>query len=145
MIIAWNDLPALRGKVVMVDGSFDPLHDGHIAYFEASAALNLPVLCNVATDELTSRKHRVLLPQLQRARVIDAIRYISYVHCAGTSTYGVLEQLRPHTYVKGADWKQRGGVPADEQELCRRLGIAIHYAETMLNSSTRLIEQLQAP
>ncbi|MEY3358669.1 MAG: Cytidylyltransferase-like, partial [Actinomycetota bacterium] len=46
MIVAWNDLPNLAGKVAMVDGSFDPLHEGHIAYFSAAAELGWPLLCN---------------------------------------------------------------------------------------------------
>ena len=39
MIVDSRGLAELARKVVMVDGSFDPLHDGHIAYFEAAAAL----------------------------------------------------------------------------------------------------------
>ena len=128
----------------MVDGSFDPLHDGHIAYFEVSASLGMPVLCNITSDDWTSQKHAVLLPQLQRARVIDAIRHVSYVHCAIGSTYEVLEQLRPHTYVKGADWRDRGGIPLPESELCARLQIQVKYVDTVLNSSSRLIEKFRS-
>ena len=144
MIVAWSELPSLAGKVAMVDGSFDPLHDGHIAYFEATASFGLPVLCNITNDEWTSQKHRILLPQPLRARVIDAIRHVSYVHCATGSTKSVLEQLRPHTYVKGADWKNRGGIPATEAEVCDRLQIRVIYVDTVLNSSSRLIEQLKS-
>ena len=34
----------------MVDGGFDPLHEGHIAYFAAAAELGVPVLCNLASE-----------------------------------------------------------------------------------------------
>ncbi|NDI10852.1 MAG: hypothetical protein EBY74_07690, partial [Actinobacteria bacterium] len=47
MILSTADLAQVAGKVVMVDGSFDPLHDGHIEYFRQAAGLGLPVLCNV--------------------------------------------------------------------------------------------------
>jgi len=144
MIVAWDDLPNLSGKVSMVDGSFDPIHDGHIAYFEASAAIGTPVLCNITNDEWTVRKHPILLPQLQRARVIDSIRHIEYVHCARLSTREVLEQLRPRIYIKGADWRSRGGIPTEEAETCSRLGIEVRYLETVLNSSTQLIEKLRS-
>ena len=136
-------LPSLAGKVVMVDGSFDPLHDGHIAYFEASVSLGMPVFCNITSDDWTSKKHPVLLPQFQRARVIDAIRHIEYVHCSTRSTKSVLEQLQPHTYVKGADWRDRGGIPKPEAEICEKLGIKVEYVDTVLNSSTQLIRQLK--
>jgi cytidyltransferase-like protein len=143
MIVAWHDLPTLTGQVVMVDGSFDPLHEGHVAYFEAAAKIGKPVLCNITSDELTSRKHPVLLAQANRATVIDAIRFITYVHSAVGSTRDVLEQLRPHAYVKGSDWLSKGGVPTEESSLCEQLGIKVQYVDTVLNSSTRLIEQLR--
>ncbi|MFM8968836.1 MAG: adenylyltransferase/cytidyltransferase family protein [Actinomycetota bacterium] len=143
MIVAWNDLPDLSQRVVMVDGSFDPLHEGHIAYFAAAERLGKPVLCNITHDEWTSRKHPVLLPQSSRALVIDAIRHVSYVHCATATTKEVIEQLRPFAYVKGADWLTRGGIPEDERALCERLGVKVEYVDTVLNSSSKLIERLR--
>ena len=127
----------------MVDGSFDPLHEGHIAYFVAAKRLGQLILCNITRDDWTIKKHPVLLPQQSRAVVIDAIRFIDYVHCATTSTRDVLEQLRPVAYVKGTDWLQRGGVPQDEVAVCEQLGIKIEFVDTVLNSSTKLIEQIR--
>ena len=143
MIVAWHDLPTLAGQVVMVDGSFDPLHEGHVAYFEAAAKMGKPVLCNISSDEWTSRKHPILLAQSSRAKVIDAIRFVTYVHSAVGSTSDVLAQLRPYAYVKGSDWLSRGGVPTEETSICNQLGIEVRYVDTVLNSSTRLIEGIR--
>jgi len=144
MIVAWNDLPTLASQVVMVDGSFDPLHEGHVAYFEAAARIGKPVLCNITHDEWTSRKHPVLLPQESRAKVIDAIRFVTYVHASRVPTLAVLEQLRPYAYVKGSDWLARDGIPPQEAEICERLSIDVRYVDTVFNSSTRLIERLRS-
>ena len=144
MIVAWNDLPNLAGKVAMVDGSFDPLHEGHIAYFSAAAELGWPLLCNIANDSWTSRKHPVLLTQQSRAIVIDALRHIAYVHCARFETSRVLQALRPAAYVKGGDWLARGGVPQEEADVCKRLGVEVKYVDTVLNSSTQLINRLRS-
>jgi cytidyltransferase-like protein len=143
MIVSWEHLPELAGEVVMVDGSFDPLHDGHIAYFAAARDFGDSVLCNITHDSWTMRKHRVLLPQTSRAVVIDALRDITYVHCSNMSTKDVLERLRPRVYVKGSDWLQRGGIPEDERVLCDRLSIRVEYVDTVLNSSSRLLEQFE--
>ncbi len=139
MILTTDQLHNFAGQLVMVDGSFDPLHEGHISYFRDAAEFGLPVLCNVAPDVWTVSKHAVLLSQAQRGIVIDAIRYISYVHLALASTCNVLELLRPRIYVKGNDWLARGGVPADEKLLCHRLGIEIKYLDTVSNSSSRIL------
>jgi len=143
MIVVWDDLTDLVGKVVMVDGSFDPLHEGHIAYFVAAVERGYPVFCNITSDAWTIRKHPILLPQHSRAVVVDAIRHVSFVHCAESTTRDVLERVRPVAYVKGNDWLARGGIPQDEVETCRRLGIEIAYVDTVLNSSTRLINHVR--
>jgi cytidyltransferase-like protein len=139
VIVATADLGAHRGAVTMVDGAFDPIHVGHVAYFEAAAALGQPVLCNVSPDEYDSRKHRPLLPQAERAAILDAIRFVDYVHLSAGTTESVLRALVPHTYAKGADW--RGRLPAEEVAACAELGIRIAYLDTVLDSSTAVLER----
>ena len=123
----------------MVDGSFDPIHDGHIAYFQGAAEFGIPVLCNVASDSWTVTKHQVLLSQVQRGVVLDAIRFISFVHLSSTSTLEVLKLLKPRLYIKGNDCIARGGVPNEEQDACNSLDIEVKYLDTVLNSSTQLL------
>lgn len=137
MIVATEDLPTLQRRVAMVDGGFDPIHAGHIEYFRVAAELGLPVLCNVMSDEYVATKHRPLLRDSDRVRVLDAISYISYTHLSAVATSGVLEKLQPRFYVKGEDWRNR--LPAKEQEICGRLGIEIVYTDTVIESSSRLL------
>lgn len=123
----------------MVDGGFDPLHDGHVNYFRAAADLGAPVLCNIASDNYVRRKHQPLLTQTERATIIDAIRYIDYVHLSQTTTEEVLRMLRPSYYVKGADW--RGRLPPEQDEICAEVGIEIVYLDTVTHSSTAILER----
>jgi cytidyltransferase-like protein len=139
VIVGADRLPELAGVVAMVDGGFDPLHQGHIAYFRAAAELGAPVLCSVAPDEWVAAKHPPLLAQPDRGTVIDSIRYISYVHLASSTTQAVLAALRPRYYVKGADWRDR--LPAGEVELCAARGIEIVYLDTVLDSSTAILRR----
>lgn len=143
MILDTADLIQYRQQVVMVDGCFDPLHDGHVRYFEEAAKLGLPLLCNVrGNDYISSVKRRPgLLDDLQRANVLAGLRSISHVHICRTSTADVLDQLRPRFYVKGADWRTRG-LPERERELCAAHGIEIVYLDTIANSSTDVVERL---
>jgi cytidyltransferase-like protein len=138
VILSFEELTEYRGVVAMVDGAFDPLHRGHIEYFRAATALGAPVLCNVASDRYVRTKHRPLLPEDQRAAIVDAIRYIDYVHIYQIDTETVLRQLRPRYYVKGSDWRERG-LPAEQIAICREHGIEVVYLETMLDSSSRLL------
>ena len=140
MILSFEQLADYRQQVAMVDGAFDPLHRGHIEYFKAATGLGLPVLCNVASDRYVSTKHRPLLPEEQRAAIIDAIRFIDYVHIYQIDTETVLRQLRPRYYVKGSDWRARG-LPPEQSVICREHGIDIVYLDTVLDSSSRLLKE----
>ena len=142
MILTFAELPAWAGRVAMVDGAFDPLHAGHIEYFRvASERTQRPLLCNVASDRYVRSKNRpLLLPESARATVVDAVRYIAYTHVNQFDTETILEHLRPSHYVKGADWKARG-LPPRQMEICGRLGIEIVYLDTMLDSSSRLLDR----
>ena len=140
MILDFDQLAGYRGTVAMVDGAFDPLHRGHIEYFRAARELGLPLLCNVASDRYVRTKHRPLLPEDQRAAIIDAIRYIDYVHIYQIDTETVLRQLRPRYYVKGSDWRERG-LPPEQAVICREHGTEIVYLDTVLDSSSRLLKE----
>ena len=139
MIVETADLARHKGAVTMVDGGFDPLHGGHVAYFRAAAELGLPVLCNISSDAYVARKHAPLLPQAERAELIGAIRWIDHVHLSSTSTAEVLAELEPRYYAKGADWE--GRLPAEEAALCAERGIEVVYLDTVLNSSTAILER----
>lgn len=140
MIVGFHQLRNYRQSVAMVDGAFDPLHRGHIEYFRAAAAaVDVPLLCNVASDEYVSTKHPPLLPEDQRAAIVDAIRYITYTHVNRFDTETILRELRPKYYVKGKDWE--GRLPAEQVRICADHGIGVVYLDTVRDSSSRILEQ----
>lgn len=142
MIVATEQLAEYRQRVAMVDGGFDPLHPGHIAYFAAAAELGLPLLVNVSPDTYVSRKHPPLLAQDERAAIIDALRDVAYVHISGGPTVDVLRALQPRFYVKGDDW--RGRLPDDETALCREHDIEVVYLDTVKDSSTAILDRFRS-
>jgi cytidyltransferase-like protein len=141
MQVTTEELPRYAGRVAMVDGCFDPLHAGHIAYFRAAVALGMPLLANVQCDDyIRGAKGRPnLLPEDERLAVIDALDDIAYVHLCRTSTTDVLRRLRPAAYLKGADW--RGILPAEQERLGEELGIDVVILDTKGGSSTDLVSR----
>lgn len=142
MIFKYPNLTIDPMTCVMVDGSFDPLHDGHIEYFRAAAEFGFPVFCNVAPDEWTAKKHSVFLEQSKRALVLDSIRFLQFVMIGCASTASAIQAVKPRIFVKGDDWLRRGGVPQDERSACASLGVEIRYLDTVRNSSTRLLSRI---
>jgi cytidyltransferase-like protein len=66
--------------VVLVTGGFDPLHSGHIAYFNAAAALGDKLVVGVNTDAwLTRKKGRAFMPSTERVSIIQNLKMVD--HC----------------------------------------------------------------
>lgn len=125
----------------MLDGCFDPLHLGHIRYFQFAAKSGLPVFCNVENDTYIkkNKKRPSLLPQMQRVEIIDSIKYISFTHLQTTTTADVLATLRPIKYIKGADWSSKN-LPKKERETCKKFSIEIVHLHENLDSSTNIVD-----
>lgn len=144
MRLTLDELKRHKGQFTMVDGCFDPLHVGHLRYFEEAKKLGLPVLCNFQSDRYiqTTKNRPTILPEEQRAYLLDSIKTIDHVHLCETTTADTLEALAPRFYAKGGDWKERG-LPEREKEICRKLGIEIVYLDTVLDSSTALSKKFR--
>jgi cytidyltransferase-like protein len=140
MIIKTEELSKFKKKLTMVDGAFDPLHAGHIAYVAEARKFGMPILLNIASDEYTVRKHPILLPAEKRALVLEALKDVDYVHICNSSTAEVLSLLQPKYYVKGQDWS--GRLPVEEVKVCDTFDIEIAFLDTILDSSTSLIKQV---
>jgi cytidyltransferase-like protein len=140
VILSFKELASARPtEWAMVDGCFDPLHEGHLRYFEAAKELGLPLLCNVQGDSYIeqAKKRPTILPESQRAYLLHSLRVIDFVHICKSSTAEVLRVAAPKFYVKGPDWKDRG-LPAEEVAVCKEVGTSIVFLQTPTDSSTGL-------
>ena len=67
-------------KVVIVTGGFDPLHSGHIAYFNAAKALGDKLVVGLNSDAwLTRKKGRPFMTWFERCKIIQAMKMVDYV------------------------------------------------------------------
>lgn len=69
-----------RKRIVLVTGGFDPLHRGHIAYFQAANAIGDVLIVGVNSDEWLERKKGKNFMDLEdRVAIVDAIKYVDGV------------------------------------------------------------------
>lgn len=129
-----NHIARKTNKVTLVDGVFDPLHEGHIAYFKAAYDLGLPVVCNISS----STKRKELLTPSQRGQVIGSLKWISDVTYKGAE--GALQSFPVRYYVKGDDWD--GRLPEEQVDICEQKNVDIVFTPTRRNSSTRIVETI---
>ena len=105
-------------NVVFTNGVFDVLHVGHIAVLEAAAAQGDRLVVGVNNDDSVRRlgkgPDRPIHPELNRARVIAALRCVDAVVVFGEDTpLEVVKALRPTVLVKGGDYDPTCEDPGD--------------------------------
>ena len=144
MIINLNSLRKKKIKLAMVDGGFDPLHDGHIRYFKKTRYKfkEFKILCCLASDKYIKNKHKVFLNQKKRSIIIDSIKYIDFVIKSNISTAYVLDKIKPKYYVKGNEWRNK--LPKEEIEICKKNKTKIVYINTRKSSSTKILKNYVA-
>ena len=67
-------------RIVLVTGGFDPLHSGHIAYFEAAKRLGDMLIVGVNSDEWLKRKKGVeFMPFAERSKIVESIKSVDSI------------------------------------------------------------------
>lgn len=69
-----------RKRVVLVTGGFDPLHKGHVAYFQAANAIGDVLIVGLNSNEWLERKKGTKFMDIEdRLAIVDALKYVDGV------------------------------------------------------------------
>ena len=67
-------------KIVIVTGGFDPIHSGHLAYFQAAKNLGDRLVVGLNSDAwLTRKKGKPFMPMSERFALVSALRIVDEV------------------------------------------------------------------
>lgn len=67
-------------KIVIVTGGFDPIHSGHLAYFQAAKKLGDRLVVGLNSDAwLTRKKGKPFMPMSERFALVTALRIVDEV------------------------------------------------------------------
>ncbi len=117
-------------KIMILSGYFDPIHDGHIEYFEKSKKLGdkLIVILNNGA-QATLKKGKPFMEEKVRKKIVESIKYVDEVILSidkDRSVCKTLEKIvianKEHElfFVNGGD-RNVGNIP--EIEVCKKQGI----------------------
>jgi phosphoheptose isomerase len=127
-------------RVVWTNGCFDILHRGHLHSLEAARALGDILVVGVNDDASVRRlkgEGRPLLPGLERAELLAALRPVDYVTVFEQDTPAeVLAALQPDVHTKGADYAPPDGKPIPEQEIVEGYGGRVEFLPLFPGRST---------
>jgi rfaE bifunctional protein nucleotidyltransferase chain/domain len=134
-------------QVAVANGAFDLLHVGHLRYLEAAKAATLGgvLIVGVNTDasvRATKGPGRPVIPERERAEIVDALRCVDRVVLFTEPTAAeLLIALQPDLHVKGTDYAAET-VP--ERELVARFGgRTVVAGDPKDHSTTDLIARLK--
>jgi len=127
-------------KKVIVNGTFDILHVGHVALLEYAKSLGDHLLVCVDSDSRVKQLKGELRPintQADRIKMLDALRWVDMVQVFDTEEQ-LIEQIKlyqPDIMVKGSDYKGKSIVG---ESLCKQV---IYYDRTE-HSTTKTIQHI---
>jgi cytidyltransferase-like protein len=82
-------------KIIVLSGGFDPVHEGHIAMFQAAAENYDEVIVGLNSQEwLARKKGKAFMSDQTRAAVLNAIGCIDSVRFFDDSDNSCIELLR---------------------------------------------------
>ena len=133
----------MENKIVCVSGYFNPLHVGHIEYFEKSKALgnNLFVIVNNDKQSIL-KKGSSFMKEDERLKIIRSLKIVDMAILSiddDRTVCKTLRAIRPHIFANGGD-QLNDLIP--EKSICEELGIALYdNLGKKIQSSSWLLEK----
>ena len=141
-------------KVVLVTGGFDPLHSGHIAYFEEAKKLGDTLVVGINSNEwLTRKKGQPFMDINERVSIVKNLSMVDSVIVFDDSDGSSKEAIRnclntyPNSnivFANGGD-RNSGNIPENEID-DTRLEFAFGVGGThKMNSSSKILTEWKTP
>ena len=112
--------------IVFTSGCFDIIHLGHIDSLENAKSLGDILIVGLNTDNSVKRLKgnlRPIKPEDERLQIISSLESVDYVTLFDEENPGrMLEKLKPHIYVKGADYNPNDFNSMPEAKIVKEYG-----------------------
>ena len=132
--------------VVLLHGTFDLLHYGHLCLFKGARRYGSKLVVTVTADAYVKKgPGRPIYTEYERAEMIRALRCVDHVEIVRDRTgIPAIEKWKPAFYAKGADYRvaDKHGNLGIEQQAVESVGGKLVYIETPQWSSSNLIERI---
>ncbi len=141
-------------NIVLVNGGFDPLHSGHIAYFKAARSLGDMLIVGLNSDEwLERKKGRAFMPWNERLCIINNLSMVDEVYTFDDedgSARHLIHQPRAHypdskiIFANGGD-RTKDNIPEMDVEDSNIEFVFGVGGEDKKRSSSWMLEDWKAP
>lgn len=139
-------------KVVLVTGGFDPLHSGHIDYFNSARALGDKLIVGLNSDSwLERKKGRAFMPLKERVRIVENLKMVDGVILFNDDDGSAIEAIRnvkmlfPNTEIVFANGGDRTKENIPEMVFDDVMFVFGVGGFNKANSSSWILEEWKAP
>lgn len=120
---------------VMVNGTFDILHRGHLQMLQYAKSLGNHLLVAIDTDRRVKElkgNSRPINNQNDRRYMLESLRHVDTVYFFDSTEelIELMKKYQPDVYVKGSDWKK------DRQSTAHQYCNKVIYYDRVENYST---------
>jgi cytidyltransferase-like protein len=141
-------------KIVLATGGFDPLHSGHIAYFEEAKKLGDMLVIGVNSNEwLTRKKGQPFMDINERVTIVKNLSMVDSVivfdDSDGSSKEAIRQCLNAYpdsqiVFVNGGD-RDHGNIPENEIDNPRLEFVFGVGGTHKMNSSSKILTEWKTP
>lgn len=129
-------------RIASTNGTFDLLHSGHLKLLEEARAQGDVLVVGLNSDasvKAYKSEKRPIVPQAERAALMQAIRFVDHILIFDEPDSGrFVRELQPDVHVKDSTY----GYDLLEAPIVQAYGGKIHLIEKDGNSTTNIIEKI---
>lgn len=136
-------------KIGLCTGSFDLLHQGHIAHLNSAKKMCDILFVAIAKDSYSMNKHpgsnRPIFPEQIRAFMVSQLKPVDYVvfdNCNRLLSDDIIDLIKPDVYIKGDDYNLHTLSPIDIKKVESYGGQVVFTNDEKLSTS-EIIKYIQ--
>lgn len=127
---------------VMVNGTFDIIHRGHLMMLQHAKSLGDHLLVAIDTDRRVKElkgENRPINNQDDRRYMLESLKCVDTVYFFDSKDQliDIMKEYQPDIYVKGSDWKRDR--PSTAEQYCKQV---IYYDRVDDYSTTNIIQRI---
>jgi rfaE bifunctional protein nucleotidyltransferase chain/domain len=127
---------------VMVNGTFDIIHRGHLMMLQHAKSLGNHLLVAIDTDRRVKElkgENRPINNQDDRRYMLESLKCVNTVYFFDSKEelIDIMKEYQPDVYVKGSDWNRDR--PSTAEQYCKQV---IYYDRVSDYSTTNIIQRI---
>ena len=134
-----------KERLIMMGGSFDPLHLGHLLSFKAAKSLGGRLIVILDGDDWLEQKKGInFMPAEDRLAIIKELRCIDdAILVSGGDHSNIILALKPDIYAHGGDKNSVEKLLPNEVEACKKIGceLIFGFGGNKIRSSSKILER----